>query len=233
MNAVAQDSAPDLETALAAAGERLDAARAREAEARAAHEGDAEALARGQERLGGAQVEVKRLAEEDADVIARHAARLDQQTREGKTGPLPLLVLSDKHLAAQITAQRTHAAAVQMVASLEEAAKCSARELTARSAASAAAGAAVKAAEGELAAVAFELACAEVLRAGAQLWRYHITGLDTPLNEFSMESLRVQRALERFSAIRGALVDDRDVPLYQLRTSTERELVETLSQDAA
>jgi hypothetical protein len=109
----------------------LDAALAAHTAARARHAADAEALARGRERFAAAADELQRLATLDDEAIARHAKRLEQQTREGKNGPLPALVPSDKHLAAQIAASRTHAAAQQMVASLEQAEKCSAQELVA------------------------------------------------------------------------------------------------------
>lgn len=43
--------------------------------------------------------------------------------RKGESGPPPALVPSDKHVAAQVSAQRTHAATVQLVTNLE-AAEC-------------------------------------------------------------------------------------------------------------
>jgi len=58
-----------------------------------------------------------------------HAKRLEKQTREGNDGPLPALVPTDTTLAAQITAQRTHAAAAQMLKNLESSARESAAAL--------------------------------------------------------------------------------------------------------
>jgi hypothetical protein len=219
MNAVAQESL-DLEGALAAARQRHQEAEAQCTKARATHEADAEALAGGRKRFIAAEAEVQRLAAEDAEDIAQHARRLEEQTRAGYTGPVPALVLSDSHLGAQITAARTRDAAQEMVDNLEQSEQRSMRELTARSAATAAAARAVKDAEGEIAAAEYEHAETVFLRAGAELWRYHRTGLDTLLNQFTQESPRMQRARERFSAVRNALVSELDVPLNQLRAIT-------------
>jgi hypothetical protein len=108
----------------------LDAALAAHTAARSQHTADADALTRGRERLAAAAAELQRLSTLD-EAIARHAKRLEQQTREGRNGPLPALVPSDKHLAQQITASRTHAAAQQMVASLESAERAAREALTA------------------------------------------------------------------------------------------------------
>jgi hypothetical protein len=100
----------DLTTALAA----RDTARAK-------HAADTEALARGRERLAAAQTEIDRLAAEDAAAVARHAKRLEAQTREGKAGTPPQLVQSDAHLAAMVAAARTRTATALMIANLEAA----------------------------------------------------------------------------------------------------------------
>lgn len=107
----------------------LPAARAATAAARARHAADVAALTRGRERLAASATELKRLAAEDEAAVARHAQRLEKQTRAGDAGPVPQLLPSDKHLAAEIAARRTHQAARQMLASLESAARQSAPEL--------------------------------------------------------------------------------------------------------
>lgn len=89
--------------------------------ARARHNDDSAALARGRERLAASVADLKRIDAEDEAAITRHAQRLEKQTREGVAGPLPSLVPSDVAIAAQITAQRTEEAARRMVASLEAA----------------------------------------------------------------------------------------------------------------
>jgi hypothetical protein len=99
----------------------LPAALAARDTARAKHAADAEALERGRERLAATQTDIDRLAAEDAAAVERHARRLEQQTREGKGGAVPQLIPTDKHLASEVAARRTHAAAVQMVANLEAA----------------------------------------------------------------------------------------------------------------
>jgi hypothetical protein len=104
----------------------LSAALAARDTARAKHAADAEALARGRERLAAAQADIDRLAAEDAATIARHAKRLEAQTREGKAGTPPQLVQSDAHLAAMVAATRTRTATALMVGNLEvaEGASC-------------------------------------------------------------------------------------------------------------
>lgn len=109
----------------------LPAAREAAIAARARHDSDCAALARGRERLAEAEAALRRLAADDEAAITRHAKRLEKQTREGSAGPVPALVPTDKHLAAQITAQRTYAAAVQMVTSLESSESGSAAALAA------------------------------------------------------------------------------------------------------
>jgi len=97
----------------------LNTAKRRRAEARARHDADMTTLERGRQQLAAAQGAIDKLAAEDTEAIARHARRLEQHARAGKAGGVPSLVPSDKHLAAQVSAQRTHAAAGQMVAALE------------------------------------------------------------------------------------------------------------------
>ncbi len=109
-------------TSLSTAREAAVSARARQTQ-------DSAALARGRDRLATSKAELARLTADDAAAITRHAKRLEKQTREGAAGPLPALVPTDKHVAAEITAQRTHAAAVQMLASLESAARASSAAL--------------------------------------------------------------------------------------------------------
>jgi hypothetical protein len=104
---------------------------AHRAAALAAHAADAEALARGRERLAAAQAELDRLTTDDAEAITRHARRLAEQTRGGYSGPVPVLVPTDAALVALATAQRTHVAAVQMISSLEASELASRHELAA------------------------------------------------------------------------------------------------------
>ena len=87
-------------------------------------------------------------------------------------------------MAQQITAQRTHAAAVQMVASLERAEQCSAGELAARSGSTSAADKAVRDVQAELAAAECERTEEEHLDALHRLRRYVADELNTPLNQF-------------------------------------------------
>lgn len=108
---------------------QLQVARAAVTTARTRHEEDLAALQRGRERLAVAEAELKRCAADDEEAIARHAARLEKQTREGATGAPPALVPTDEQMAARVTAQRTHEAARRMVISLESAARGSAAEV--------------------------------------------------------------------------------------------------------
>lgn len=88
-------------------------------QARDRHTADVAALNRGRVRLADAQAQMKQLAAEDAEAIARHAQRLEAQTRSGSTGPVPSLVPTEAQLAARDVASRTLAAVQQMVKSLE------------------------------------------------------------------------------------------------------------------
>jgi hypothetical protein len=97
----------------------LHAALAARDAARAKHAADAEALARGRERLAATQADIDRLAAEDAAAVARHAKRLEAQTREGKAGTPPQLVPSDAHVVAMVAATRTRTATALMVGNLE------------------------------------------------------------------------------------------------------------------
>jgi len=95
-------------------------------DARAKHEADAAALQLGRSRIAASEAELARLADDDTAAVARHARRLEHQVREGKSGPLPALVPTEKHLTAERIAQRTLAAAKQMLESLESAERDSA-----------------------------------------------------------------------------------------------------------
>jgi hypothetical protein len=99
----------------------LAAAREAAAAARERHETDAAALARGHEQVAATEAELTRVQATDAAAVARHAKRLEAHVRSGESGALPALVPTEKDVAAQISAQRTHAAALEMLASLEEA----------------------------------------------------------------------------------------------------------------
>ena len=93
------------------------------------HQADVQALELSRQKLATAQTDLDALAQQDAEAIARHARRLEQQTRDGKSGPIPQLVPSEKHLAAEIAARRTHAAATAMVENIETAERASAEAL--------------------------------------------------------------------------------------------------------
>lgn len=107
----------------------LRAARTQFNEAEAAHRANVEALDRAREQLAAARTALDNLAADDEAAVARHARRLEARPRKGESGPPPALVPTDKHVAAQITAQRTHSAARLMVANLESAVRESERAL--------------------------------------------------------------------------------------------------------
>lgn len=216
------DSTLNLDAALAAARERLDEARALEAEAVAEDTAETEALMRGQPRLAEANAEVARLSGLDDEAEQRHARRLENQAREGKSGPLPMLVPSDKHLAAQISAIHTQRAAMQMVASLEQAKTRSAQKLAAAKSAHRAAAAAVTDAESEISAAKVLHHEAELLREGAVLHGYVADDRNVPLNRLAGHQLsisaRVQRALDVLKRVEApTLKDDLNKPMSELR----------------
>jgi hypothetical protein len=99
----------------------LTSTRAEIVAAQTAHQANTEALARGRERLEAARTEIARLDTANSEAVARHARRLEQHARDGKSGELPQLMPPDKHIAAEIAARRTFQAATLAVASLEAA----------------------------------------------------------------------------------------------------------------
>lgn len=99
--------------------------------ARARHDEDAAALNLARARVAEARAALDRLASDDADAIARHARRLESAARAGKSGPLPQLAPSDRHVAEEIAARRTLQAAQQMLSNLEAADRESSRALAA------------------------------------------------------------------------------------------------------
>ena len=115
--------------------ETLNAAIVARAEARAKHQADLEALERGRQRFAEIRAAVKEFTDADAEAIERHARRAEAQTREGKSGPIPMLVPTEKHLTGEINARRTEAAAALMVANLEAAERDSRKALTEKEAA--------------------------------------------------------------------------------------------------
>lgn len=112
------DSTPSVHVALAA----RDAAGRRHAQ-------NVQALERAQQARAAAQAECARLAAQDDAAIERAAKRLEAQVREGDTGPLPQVTPSDRHVVAQMIADRTLKAAERAVASLEADAQRSAEDL--------------------------------------------------------------------------------------------------------
>jgi len=104
-------------------------ARVAVAAARASHESDLAALELGRGQLAAAKAALDHLAADDEAAVARHARRLEARARSGESGPPPALVPTEKHVAAQITAQRTHAATRAMLSNLEAAARSSAAAL--------------------------------------------------------------------------------------------------------
>jgi len=105
------------------------AARAAVAAARASHDSDLAALELARGQLAAAKAALDHLAADDEAAVARHARRLEARARKGESGPPPALVPTEKHVAAQITAQRTHAATRAMLSNLEAAARSSAAAL--------------------------------------------------------------------------------------------------------
>lgn len=105
----------------------LSAAREAANRARAKHEADLTALAVAREQLAAAKAVLDSLVADDEAAVARHANRLEARARKGESGAPPALVPTATHVAAQITAQRTHSAARLMVANLESAVRESER----------------------------------------------------------------------------------------------------------
>jgi hypothetical protein len=208
----------------------LSAAKVRFAAATAQHEADVQALERGRGRLADAQAEIDKLVAEDAHAIERHAARLTQQTREGRDGPLPALVPSDKLLAAQITAQRTLQAAQQMIASLEQAERASRDELAAAEQAVGAAADAVLSAEAEQLLAEVESHLEEAIRLGARLREYQPNALHTPINQQHALHPHIQQALARVEA---ATRDSVHTPVHLLRTDGIRAPTDFLAKRRA
>ena len=89
------DSTPSIRTALAA----RDAAGHR-------HTQNVQALERAGQARAAAQSECQRLAAQDDAAIDRAAKRLEAQVREGGSGPLPQVTPSDRHVLAQMIADR-------------------------------------------------------------------------------------------------------------------------------
>jgi ribosome assembly protein YihI (activator of Der GTPase) len=208
----------DLDAMLSAARSRLQETAAQEAEAEARHTADADALAHGRSRLADAAAEVARLSGLDDEAVQRHARRLEQDARAGRKGPLPLLQPSDEHLAKQIAATRTHAAAVQMVASLEQAEKLTAEQLAAATAAHRAAASAVMAAEKELLAEKVLRANDATLQAGAALEQFVPHDLNIRIGFTVVHSERVQQALTVLKRLKApTMAEELNKPLSELR----------------
>lgn len=112
------DSTPSVRTALAA----RDAAGRRHAQ-------NVQALERAQQARAAAQAECARLAAQDEAAIERAAKRLEAQIREGNAAPLPQVTPSDRHVIAQMIADRTLKAAERAAASLEADTQRSAEDL--------------------------------------------------------------------------------------------------------
>jgi hypothetical protein len=103
------------DSALACVHQLAEQLRAAEAD----HQADVAALERGRERLAAAEAEIARIGALNADAVARHAERLERQTREGVDSAPAALVPSERHLLQEVTAQRTKLATEKMVESLE------------------------------------------------------------------------------------------------------------------
>ena len=180
----------------------LDTLKRRRAEARTRHDADVSTLARGRQQLAAAQGAIDKLAHEDAEAVSRHARRLEQHARDGgKPGAVPSLVPSDRHLAAQVSAQRTYAAAGQMVAALEVAEHESAEAL--------------RVAEAAVHQAAAEALIAEVLRRDVprlEALRTEVAALELSLRALSGVLPNIP------AAISLAASDDLNVSVSELRS---------------
>jgi len=97
----------------------LSAAHERLAEHEREHRARTESTARGRQQLAAAHAERGRLGSEDDAAVTRQVKRLTEHARAGKSGPLPQIAPSDKHLVEQLAAQRRVEAATQAVTILE------------------------------------------------------------------------------------------------------------------
>jgi hypothetical protein len=104
----------------------LNEAHAARANAQTVHDANLAALVRGRDRLLSLEIAINELREIERCAIQRHAEQMEGQTRGGFCGAATPLVMTEEHTTARVTAERTHAAATQMVSSLEAA------ELTSR-----------------------------------------------------------------------------------------------------
>lgn len=99
-------------------------------EAARRHAVNIQAVERARQARAAAQAECARLADQDEAAIERTARRLDAHIREGDSGPLPQVTPTDRHVLAQMIADRTLKAAERAVTSLEADAERSAEELS-------------------------------------------------------------------------------------------------------
>jgi hypothetical protein len=209
-----------LEGTLVRANQMLEETRTREAEAGERLEAAAARTIEVRQLAAARQAKADRHATDRAAWIERYSREIEEHFTAGSNGPAPAPVVNAELVEAQLMDEANAAATAAALKRFEAAEQAARDELAARSAVTGAAEKAVKDAEGDVAAESFELACAQVLRAGTKLSRYHGSSPDTPLNQFTPASPRLRRALECFSVVKPALVDDRVVPLNELRRAT-------------